>query len=377
VFEALLTVAAIAWLYPSSGLLAALAAAAAIGIPLLAQPGLAVRDLRVRSHSGALSRFHLDALLGWTAIRAHGAEPAIRREHASLLGEWARSGFELQRTLALTEGIQLSSSLALIGLLLYRHLTGPLNDLGEIGALLLLVYWVLRLPALGQEAAAVAWQYPARRNIALRLLEPLGAPEEQPAGAALPIRGAVRLDFENVTVRAAGHTILSGVNLSIQPGEHVGVVGPSGAGKSSLIGLLLGWHQPSAGRVLVNGAPLEVDALRNSIAWVDPQVQLWNRSLLENLRYGSDAGNLEHAVDGANLRGVVARLPEGMESALGEGARWYRAEKGSACVWDALCSNATRNWCCWTSPRADWIDRRDARCSSVRARPGATRHCWP
>jgi ATP-binding cassette subfamily B protein len=51
-------------------------------------------------------------------------------------------------------------------------------------------------------------------------------------------------------------------------------LGPSGAGKSSLIGLLLGWHQPSEGRVLVNGAPLDVDALRNSIAWVDPQLQL-------------------------------------------------------------------------------------------------------
>ena len=319
VFEMLLTVGAIAWLYPASAALAALAAVAAIVIPLAAQPGLAVRDLRLRSHSGALSRFHLDALLGWTAIRTHGAEGPMRREHASLLGEWARAGFELQRTLALAEGGQLLLTLGVIALLLFRHLGGS----GDVGALLLLVYWVLRLPGLGQEAAAVAWQYPSRRNIALRVLEPLGAKEEISSATARSqshLRGAsgIRLDCNNVTVRAAGHTILSDVNLSVEPGEHVGIVGPSGAGKSSLLGLLLGWYQPAVGSILANGEPLKVDAVRREIAWVDPQVHLWNRSFIENLCYGSNSSDLEGAVVGANLLGVVARLPEGMTSALGE-----------------------------------------------------------
>jgi ATP-binding cassette subfamily B protein len=323
-FELALTVAAIAWLYPSSALLAALAAAAAIGIPLLAQPGLAVRDLRLRSHSGALSRFQLDALLGWTAIRAHGAEGPIRREHSSLLGEWARSGLELQSTLALAEGAQLLTTLGLIALLLFRHLSGT----NEIGALLLLVYWVLRLPALGQDAASVAWQYPSRRNIALRLLEPLGAREEQSQNEANPIDGAARIELTGVTVRAAGHTILNGIDLTIEAGEHVGIVGPSGAGKSTLVGLLLGWHQPAEGSVLVNGQPLNVESLRRGIAWLDPQVQLWNRSLLDNLRYGSEASNLENAIEDANLRGVVARLPEGMDSPLGEGGALVSGGEG-------------------------------------------------
>ena len=321
VFEMLLTVAAIAWLYPSSALLAALAAAAAIGIPLAAQPGLAVRDLRLRSHTGALSRFHLDALLGWTAIRAHGAEGPLRREHSSLLSEWARAGLEFQRTLAVAEGAQLLVTLAAVAMLLFRHLAGG----GDIGALLLLVYWVLRLPSLGQDAAAVAWQYPARRNIVLRVRELLEAGEAKPSDGcvASEAKPAPQIDFQSVTVRAAGHTILSDVTLSINRGEHIGIVGPSGAGKSSLIGLLLGWHEPAEGRVLVDGRPIDVEALRRDTAWVDPQVQLWNRSLLENLNYGSDSpgadlSNMEAAVSSANLRGVLARLPEGMASPLGE-----------------------------------------------------------
>jgi len=328
VFEMLLTVAAIAWLYPASGPLAAVAAFAAIGIPLAAQPGLAVRDLRLRSHTGALSRFHLDALLGWTVIRAHGAEGSLRREHSSLLSEWARAGFEFQRTLSLAEGAQLAVTLATVAVLLFRHQAGS-----DIGALLLLVYWVLRLPSLGQEAAAAAWQYPVRRNILLRVMELLeaGEPEGRPSPgwlAASEAKSAPQIDFEAVTVRAAGHVILSDVTLSISPGEHIGIVGPSGAGKSSLLGLLLGWHEPVSGRVLVDGEPIDVQALRRDTVWVDPEVQLWNRSLLENLRYSSDSSHIEAAVSGANLRGVQARLPDGMASALGEGGALVSGGEG-------------------------------------------------
>ena len=64
------------------------------------------RDLRVRSHMGALSRYYLDALLGLVAIRAHGAERSVRREHEGLLLEWASAGLGLQRAAVSTEALQ-------------------------------------------------------------------------------------------------------------------------------------------------------------------------------------------------------------------------------------------------------------------------------
>src|SRR5207247_204276 len=76
----------------------------------------------------------------------------------------------------------------------------------------------------------------------------------------------------------------------VPAGSHVAIVGPSGAGKSSLVGLLLGWHKPSVGRVVVDGEPLggaRLARLRRETAWVDPAIQLWNRSLLDNLRSGA------------------------------------------------------------------------------------------
>lgn len=300
----------------------------ALGLPLAAQPLLAERDFRVRSHNGALSRFYLDALLGWTAIRAHGAERAVRREHEGLLAEWRRASFGLQRLVVASEGLHALAGFGLAVWLLLDHLGRG----GVMESVLLLVYWALHLPVLGQEIALLTRQYPGQRNIALRLLEPLGAPEEQadadavaqPATEPATSTG-VAVVFERVVVRAAGHTLLEAIDVAIRPGEHIAIIGPSGAGKSSLVGVLLGWHRPAAGQVRVDGAPLDgerLERLRRETVWVDPSVQLWNRSLLDNLSYGvvTDAAPpFGRAIETAALRAVLERLPEGFQTRLGEG----------------------------------------------------------
>jgi ABC-type multidrug transport system fused ATPase/permease subunit len=189
----------------------------------------------------------------------------------------------------------------------------------------LLVYWALNLPALGQEVAIIAWQYPAYRNVTLRLLEPLGALEQRASISVdkLQLDAPVSIAFDNVSVVAAGHQILRDINLSIAAGSHVAIVGASGAGKSSLAGLLLGWHRPASGRVLVDGVELDesrLNQLRSHTAWVDPAVQLWNRPLAENLRYGSsETARIDEVIEAAELQRVIERLPKGLETPLGEG----------------------------------------------------------
>lgn len=320
-FEIVFTTAGIIVLDPSLAPIALLAAFAAIAIPILSQPLLIERDLRLRTHSGALSHFYLDALLGLVAIHTHGAQPAVRREHESLLSEWARAGFNLQRTVISLEALQFLSGFGFAIWLLASHL----HKTHESGIVLLLVYWALNLPALGQEVALIAWQYPSYRNVTLRLLEPLGALDQTTkhhAPSVAPAAGPVSLAFENVSVVAAGHRVLEDINLTIQPGEHIAIVGPSGAGKSSLVGTLLGWYRPAAGRILLNGQELDVEALRPHIAWVDPAVQIWNRPLQENLEYGLPSAarmSTDEAIDAADLRRILERLPQGLNTPLGEG----------------------------------------------------------
>ncbi|MGA2599607.1 MAG: ATP-binding cassette domain-containing protein [Bryobacteraceae bacterium] len=321
-FELLLTTAGIVWIDPASAPWAIASAAIAFFLSLIAQPPLVERDLRVRSHLGALSRFYLDGLLGLVAIRAHSAERNVRREHEGLLLDWARAGLGLQRMAVTVDAIQFFSGFGLAAALLFAYL----NRGGNPSAVLLLVYWALNLPVLGQEIAQVAWQYPAYRNLTLRLMEPLGAPEESqtaPQTATPTPHRPAAIQLDNVTVRAAGHSILENINLEIHAGSHVAIVGPSGAGKSSLVGLLLGWHRAVEGSVDVDGLD------RSEIAWVDPAVQLWNRSLAENLTYGNEPqAPLAHAIETADLREVLQKLPDGLDTPLGEGGALVSGGEG-------------------------------------------------
>jgi ATP-binding cassette subfamily B protein len=291
---------------------------------------------------GALGRFYLDALLGLVAVRTHAAERAVRGEHQGLLAEWSRAGLALQRVVVGVEGVQSLLGFALAAWLLLGYLT----RVGEGGGMLLLVYWALNLPVLGQEVALMARQYPAHRNVTLRLLEPLGAPEETDAPVPGPAAAShaahppaatppgVAIVLEGVSVRAAGHTILDKIDLDIEAGAHVAIVGPSGAGKSSLVGILLGWHRPATGRVLIDGWSLDrerLERLRRDTAWVDPTVQLWNRALLDNLHYGVPATAsppLDQVLEAADLRELLEKLPDGLQTRLGEGGALVSGGEG-------------------------------------------------
>ena len=324
-FELVLTAGAIVWLAPATAPFVLLTLVAALAIPIAGQRLLHERDLRVRSHLGGLSRFYLDALLGLVPLRAHGAEPAMREEHEALLVQWARARLGLQRVAVSLSGAQFLAGYGLIVLLLFTYLRGG----GETAAVLLLAYWALNLPVLGLELVSLCWRYPALRNVSLRLGEPLRALEETEvapkadgSSSKVAVSGGMSLRFEGVNLRPAGHAILQAIDLAIEPGSHVAIVGPSGAGKTSLLGLPLGWHFPDEGRVVVDGGILSGDRLasvRREIAWVDPEVQIWNRSFVENLRYGNDLRDVASVIELADLLSVLQGLPEGESTPLGEG----------------------------------------------------------
>jgi ATP-binding cassette subfamily B protein len=336
--ELIFTTLGLAWLDPSSAPIAITAGLVGALLPLALQAPIAERDLRVQVHNGSIARFYLDALLGIIAVRTHSAERAVRREHESLMVEWAMAARALARTAVSVEALQALVGFGLAVWLLSRYLGSG----GNVGGALLLVYWALDLPNIGQYLAITARQYPRLRNVMLRVLEPLGAQEEIDLVSDAPLdnsltvsadRGAA-VKFERVSVLAGGHTILDDVSFELAPGERVAIVGPSGAGKSSLAGVLLGWHRAAMGRVSVDGEPLKgprLADLRRQTVWVDPSVQLWNRSLLWNLQYGAsehDIALIPEALERANLRPLVEQLPEGLQTRLGESGTFISGGEG-------------------------------------------------
>ena len=332
VFQLIFTTIGVAWLDPQSAVLAFIITGLSIGIALSTQPLLQEQDLRVRTHNGALSRFYLDALIGLTPLRTHSAERALRRQYEGLLVEWVRAVLNLIRSDLLVTAIGSIAGWFFSVWILFSYVQRG----GDATSGLLLFYWTLSIPALGGAIANQVQQYPVMRNRLLRLLEPLDAPNELelhefPENATMPIdipkstKDGVSVLIDNVTVQAGGQAILRDISLVIQPGEHVAVVGQSGAGKSSLVGLLLGWHFPAEGVVWVDGKILDVEQLeylREHTAWVDPDVYLWNRTLFENLTFGTQIvtpNEIGDAIETANLFDVLKRISNGLQTQIGEG----------------------------------------------------------
>ena len=348
VCEMLTTTAGVIWLYPSGAPLVLTLVTVMVILPIGCQPALVERDLRMRGHAGGLVRFYLDALLGLSAIRAHTAEPALRSEHGGRLREWARAARDATRLTVSIETAQGLLGFGLSAVLVFRYLQSNAGS----GWAILIVYWFFTLPGLGQEIAFLIQQYPQHRNVTLRLLEPLGAPESraEPDQDPVPLStsAGVAVELRDVRVKAAGNEILAVDALDLAGGDHVAIVGASGAGKSSLVGLLLGWYRPDIGHIHVDGRDLcgrWLDELRRQTLWVDPAVQLWNRSLLENLRFGSDGDHrpVGDAVEAAELDEVLARLPMGLQTPLGAGGALLSGGEGQRVrLGRAICRGSAR-----------------------------------
>lgn len=336
---------------PHGFLAAAVAVAVSFCVPMATRAVLSGLELRLRTHGAALLHFVLDAQLGLVPIRTHGAERALRLEHEQILVEWRSSGRSLVRAGIATDAIGALAGTLVAAWILLDYVASHTHRNG----VLLVAYWALSLAPLGQRLAMAIRQYPAVRNVALRLAEPLGAPDEfaeasaparepRAASAAIEAACAVGVRFDGVTARGGGHVILEGLDLEVAAGEHVAIVGASGAGKSSILGLLLGLLRPSEGALLVDGIPLDgerVVTLRERTAWVDPAVRLWNGTLLSNLLYGAGADlerSIADVVEASELREPIERLPEGMQSVIGEaGALLSGGEGQRARFARALC----------------------------------------
>jgi len=123
--------------------------------------------------------------------------------------------------------------------------------------------------------------------------------------------------------------VLRGVSLTIERGERVGIIGPTGAGKSTLLGLMLGLLDPGHGEVTVDGAPLALhrQAWQRTIGYVPQEVFLVDDTLRANVALGwpddeIDDRAVARAVRIADLEDVVAGLPDGLQTVVGEhGAR--------------------------------------------------------
>jgi len=137
----------------------------------------------------------------------------------------------------------------------------------------------------------------------------------------------VGLSFEDVTFSYdAGARVIRNVSCAFNPGDRVLIQGPSGEGKSTLLFLAAGLLRPTAGSVKINGETLNDDVfyrMRRGVTYLAPNVYLFRGSIRENLCLDVDypEAEIQRAIDLARLRPVVDRLPDGIDSDIGEDGR--------------------------------------------------------
>lgn len=202
-------------------------------------------------------------------------------------------------------------------------LQGTLTTGGFVGFLLLVSVFFRPL----EKIAAVIETYP--RGIAgfQRYVELLAAEcdvSDRPDARAVPVaNGEVR--FENVSFAYDSPLpVLHDVTFTVKAGETAAFVGPSGAGKTTLLALLPRFYDPTGGRITIDGtdiADMTLNSLRSQIGLVSQDVFLFGSTLRDNILYGklgASEAELSAAVENAQLSTLVARLPDGLDTVVGE-----------------------------------------------------------
>jgi len=203
-------------------------------------------------------------------------------------------------------------------MVLYSSLT-----IGEMLAVFAYL-WFMMGPV--QELLNIQYAYHAARAALNRInalvdvqLEPRFPHEENPFEG----KETVSIQMEKICFAYGdGPLILKEVSLEIAAGEKVALVGASGGGKSTLVKILLGLYLPKSGRICFDGVPVErigLDVVRDNVATVLQHPALLNDTVRVNLTFGDDVPEekLWQALEIAQLKEVVKRMPRGLETRIG------------------------------------------------------------
>jgi subfamily B ATP-binding cassette protein MsbA len=285
-------------------------------------------DRRVLNLAGEVNSHILETLSGIRLVKASGAEGHERERFRALTGDYFRTFVRTERLRALAAPLtEMLAALGTVILLWYGArlvlIGGELTPEAFITFVALStklyapIKYLSKLPALVQPGLAGGE----------RVFEFLDAPIEiRDRADARPFPGLAReIRFEDVGFAyRPGHPVLRGIDLVVPQGSVVALVGPSGAGKSTLVDLIARFHDPTEGRITIDGIDARdfaLASLRASLGVVSQETVLFHDTVRANIAYGmsgASASDVERAARAAYAHDFVSALPGGYDTVVGE-----------------------------------------------------------
>ncbi len=204
------------------------------------------------------------------------------------------------------------------------------SDQTTVGGFVSFVTAMLMLLAPLKRVANISSHLQKGLASAQTVFEFLDSPTEEETGhEQLPqtIRGEIKFEAIGLQYPNTNSPALHNLNLTIAPGQMVALVGASGGGKTSIANLLQRFHEPTSGRILIDGIPirqLSLTSLRSKLAVVSQETMLFNDTVAANISFGAPptvqptTKQIEAAAAAAYLTDTIAKLPKGLNTMIGD-----------------------------------------------------------
>lgn len=283
---------------------------------------------RQRNHIGELNARIEDSLLGNKVVRAFANEKVEidkfdrdNQEFLKIKRQTYKYMAAFQNTIRIFDGLMYVVVIVAGGIFMIKGLIKPADLVAYtmyVSTLLTTIRRIIEFAEQFQRGMTGIERFSELMEAKIDIFDEEGAVPLQ------DVKGEVT--FKNVSFEYPDdHTqVLSGINLTIKPGEKVALVGPSGGGKTTLCSLIPRFYDPTEGEIFLDGQNIKnvtLESLRSNIGVVQQDVYLFSGSVYENIAYGKTDATREEVIQAAKMAGAhefIMELKDGYDTYVGE-----------------------------------------------------------